>query len=195
MTTPQQPSPEPSPDSAHIRVGDRERSHVLELLSAHFADGYIDINEFEERTGQAAVARTRGDLDVLLKDLPSGNSLAPIPNLAPDAQQRETAQPPVKRDADRELESLVKRGKRVEQFDSAIWSVAMILFFVFMIFTSWSYFWVFPIVAVGGSIAIRSFYQLDDEEEEIFQEINEKETSERNERLRQAAKRRRELEG
>src|SRR5690625_3886337 len=88
MTTPQ-PNSKPRPEHADVRVGDKERTHVLELLSAHFADGYIDVNEFEERTGHAATARTRGDLDSLLKDLPSGNSLAAVPSLNPEVQEQD----------------------------------------------------------------------------------------------------------
>lgn len=45
-----------------IRVGDAERHNALDLLSTHFANGLIDINEFEDRTEKAAVARTRGGL-------------------------------------------------------------------------------------------------------------------------------------
>lgn len=194
MTTPQ-PYSDPSPDNAHFRVGDKERNHVLDLLSAHFADGYIDVHEFEERTGHAAIARTRGDLDTLLKDLPSGNSSAPAPNLDPELQERQSSpHKAVAKNSDRELEELINRGKKVQRLDSTIWTVAMILFFVFMFLTDWSYFWLFPVGAVGGSIAIRAFYKLDDDDEEIFNEINEKEQNERSKRLRKAAERRRELE-
>ena len=35
-----------------IRVGDAERHNALDLLSTHFANGLIDINEFEDRTGR-----------------------------------------------------------------------------------------------------------------------------------------------
>lgn len=194
MTTPQ-PYPDPSPDNSHLRVGDKERNHVLELLSAHFADGYIDVNEFDERTGNAAVAQTRGDLDALLKDLPSGNSLAPAPNLDPSYQERESSpHAAVEKSSDRELEELVQRGKKVQRIDSVMWTVAIGLFFIFMFLTEWSYFWMFPVAAVGGSIILRAVYKLDDDEEEIFNEITEKEQSERSKRLRKAAERRRELE-
>ena len=54
MSTPQ-PDSNPYSEHADVRVGDKERGHVLELLSAHFADGYIDVHEFDERTGHAAV--------------------------------------------------------------------------------------------------------------------------------------------
>ena len=54
-----------------IRVGDAERSEALDRLGTLFADGYLDVGEFEERTGQAAVARTRGELSMLFDDLPA----------------------------------------------------------------------------------------------------------------------------
>ncbi|MDN6552851.1 MAG: DUF1707 domain-containing protein, partial [Corynebacterium flavescens] len=57
-------------DSENIRVGDSERSRALDELSTHFANGLIDINEFEERTGKAAIAKTRGDIRKLFLDLP-----------------------------------------------------------------------------------------------------------------------------
>ena len=53
-----------------VRVGDSERSAALDRLGTLFADGYLDVSEFEERTGQAAVARTRGELATLFDDLP-----------------------------------------------------------------------------------------------------------------------------
>ena len=194
MTTPQ-PNFDPGPENADLRVGDQERSHVLELLSAHFADGYIDVHEFEERTGHAAIARTRGDLDALLKDLASGNSLAPAPNLNPDTQdQPKAAQSAVEKSSEGELEDLLERGKRVQRADSIVWAVGMTLFFVSMFLLNWSYFWLFPIAAVGGSAVVRWVYRLDDDEEEIFNEIHEKEQTERTKRLRKAAERRRELE-
>lgn len=194
MTTPQ-PNFDPGPENADLRVGDQERSHVLELLSAHFADGYIDVHEFEERTGHAAIARTRGDLDALLKDLPSGNSLAPAPNLNPDTQEQPKAtQSAVEKSSEGELEDLLERGKRVQRADSIVWAVGMALFFVSMFLLNWSYFWLFPIAAVGGPAVVRWVYRLDDDEEEIFNEIHEKVQSERTKRLRKAAERRRELE-
>ena len=58
-----------------VRVGDAERSEALDRLGTLFADGYLDVGEFEERTGQAAVARTRGELSMLFDDLPA----APAP--------------------------------------------------------------------------------------------------------------------
>jgi hypothetical protein len=53
-----------------LRIGDAERSEMIETLSKHFADGRLDENEMRERVEAATAARTRGDLSGLLNDLP-----------------------------------------------------------------------------------------------------------------------------
>ena len=58
------------PDAPDVRVSDHDRSAVVEQLTRHFQAGRLDMNEFEERTGQALGARTRRDLSGLLTDLP-----------------------------------------------------------------------------------------------------------------------------
>ena len=42
----------------------------MNLLRDHCAVGRLTLDEFSERTGAALVARTRGDLDTILADLP-----------------------------------------------------------------------------------------------------------------------------
>jgi hypothetical protein len=49
-------------------------------LGRHLQDGRLDAAEFDERLGQAMTARTRGDLDRLLADLPR-----PLPERLPAA--------------------------------------------------------------------------------------------------------------
>lgn len=72
MTNEQDSSePEPARAAPEIRVSDRERDGVVELLSEHAATGRLTLAEFEERTEQALAAKTRADLDGLLRDLPS----------------------------------------------------------------------------------------------------------------------------
>ncbi len=53
-----------------LRVGDSERDEVAAQLSEHFAAGRLTISEFNERTEQALSSRTRGELDLVLNDLP-----------------------------------------------------------------------------------------------------------------------------
>lgn len=60
-----------------IRVGHPERERAIELLNDAFAAGYLDVTEFEERSGSIYAARTRGELRVALADLPSADLLFP----------------------------------------------------------------------------------------------------------------------
>ncbi|MCX6468098.1 MAG: DUF1707 domain-containing protein [Corynebacteriales bacterium] len=64
------------PDDA-IRVGNPERERAITHLNDAFATGYIDIGEFEERSGRVYEARTRGDLRSVLENLPVAASLFP----------------------------------------------------------------------------------------------------------------------
>jgi hypothetical protein len=54
----------------HLRVSDAERQAVTDRLAAHFAEGRLDHDEFDERNGRAMAASTRADLAGLLDDLP-----------------------------------------------------------------------------------------------------------------------------
>jgi hypothetical protein len=59
-------------DPRSVRVSDRERDHVVSRLKEAVSEGMIDIEEFDERTSHALVARTRGELDAVTSDLPAG---------------------------------------------------------------------------------------------------------------------------
>jgi hypothetical protein len=52
------------------RVGDADRNRVAELLKEAHAAGYLSLEETDERLGVALTARTRGELDRLVADLP-----------------------------------------------------------------------------------------------------------------------------
>lgn len=56
--------------AAALRVSDADRNGTLRRLHNAVALGLIDIDEFEERSAQVAVARMRTELDVLVDDLP-----------------------------------------------------------------------------------------------------------------------------
>ncbi|GHF10956.1 hypothetical protein GCM10017786_50790 [Amycolatopsis deserti] len=53
-----------------LRVSDAEREHVVEVLQKAIGRGMIDLDEFTERTDTALAARTRGELNAVLADLP-----------------------------------------------------------------------------------------------------------------------------
>jgi hypothetical protein len=58
--------PAPMPE----RAGDADRDRVVMLLRDHCAEGQLSLDEFSERTGAALAARTKGELDAMLADLP-----------------------------------------------------------------------------------------------------------------------------
>jgi hypothetical protein len=53
-----------------MRVGQVERDAVIEQLGRHTADGRLTLVEFEERVEEALGAKTRGELDLVLRELP-----------------------------------------------------------------------------------------------------------------------------
>lgn len=69
--------------TADIRVSNTEREAAVTTLGVHLSTGRLEMSEYEERCGQAAAARTRGQLEALFTDLP-----APHPDLS-------SASPPV----------------------------------------------------------------------------------------------------
>lgn len=61
----------PNPiDPRALRVSDAERTHVVNLLQKAIGHGLLSLDEFTERTDQALAAKTRGDLNAVLVDLP-----------------------------------------------------------------------------------------------------------------------------
>jgi hypothetical protein len=62
---------------AGLRVSDAERDAVAAELAEHLKDGRLDTAEFDERVGRAVTAKTRGDLDPLLADLPRRAQVPP----------------------------------------------------------------------------------------------------------------------
>jgi hypothetical protein len=98
---------EPVPE---LRVGDRERGETDALLRDALADGVLSLTEYEERAGQCWAARTRSELDAVVRDLPGAR--APVPAVAgapPGGPNRITAVM-----SESELASPVLPGQDVE---------------------------------------------------------------------------------
>jgi Domain of unknown function (DUF1707) len=55
---------------ADLRASQQERERTVERLRAHAGDGRLELDELEQRVEAALAARTRGELDALLADLP-----------------------------------------------------------------------------------------------------------------------------
>lgn len=59
-----------SVQSNELRVSDAERNRAVALLAKACADGRLSLDEYSERVNQALSARTRGDLSLVIRDLP-----------------------------------------------------------------------------------------------------------------------------
>jgi hypothetical protein len=69
MTDADPPVPTPAGPAAQ-RAGDADRDAVAAMLRVAAGEGRIDLSELEERLGQVNRAKTYGDLDLLVADLP-----------------------------------------------------------------------------------------------------------------------------
>jgi len=54
----------------NVRVGDADREAVAAQLREHYADGRLTLEELNERLDQAFAAKTKADLNVVMRDLP-----------------------------------------------------------------------------------------------------------------------------
>jgi hypothetical protein len=81
-------APPPGPvDPRTLRVSDAEREHVVGLLQKAIGQGLLSLDEFTARTDTALAARTRGELNAVLIDLPGMVHSALPESTAPRHQQ------------------------------------------------------------------------------------------------------------
>lgn len=71
-----------------LRIGDAERDSVTTALHDHFAAGRLDRGELDERLDTALAAKTRGDLQTIMSDLPAPHGL---PERVPEHRGRRHA--------------------------------------------------------------------------------------------------------
>jgi Domain of unknown function (DUF1707) len=65
----------------NVRAGDADRDAIAAQLREHYADGRLTLDELNERLDQAFAAKTRADLDVVMRDLPhAGWPVAGLPS-------------------------------------------------------------------------------------------------------------------
>jgi Domain of unknown function (DUF1707) len=72
----------------NIRASDTDRDRAAALLREHHAAGRLTAEEFSERLDRAFAAKTVGEIDGLLKDLP-GIDLYRLPDAALTRQSRQ----------------------------------------------------------------------------------------------------------
>ena len=66
------------------RVADADRDRTVTMLREHVVDGRLTLDEFSERVGLALEARTRGDLDAVMANLP--DAARPLSASMPEPQ-------------------------------------------------------------------------------------------------------------
>jgi hypothetical protein len=66
---------------AGLRAGDRDRDAVATVLREQHLEGRLDGDEFQERLERALAAKTYGELDALVADLPVPEPAPPRPPL------------------------------------------------------------------------------------------------------------------
>ncbi|MFF3438457.1 DUF1707 domain-containing protein [Streptosporangium sp. NPDC002721] len=65
-------------DRRHVRAGNDDRERVAEQLRTAVSEGRIDFEELTERIDLAYAARTLGELDQVVADLPRFSSALPV---------------------------------------------------------------------------------------------------------------------
>lgn len=80
-----------------MRASDQDRDRAAALLREHHAMGRLTAEEFGDRLDKAFAGRTIGDIDVLLRDLPTIDLYRLPESGAPEARlTRQPRQPPVR---------------------------------------------------------------------------------------------------
>jgi len=79
--------------NTRTRASDADRDRTVAALREHLAAGRLTVEEFDERMDKAYAAKTLGELDSLMADLPETD-----PGQPPDAPAyRSAARPPLAR--------------------------------------------------------------------------------------------------
>ena len=89
------------PDAASLRASDRDRDVVLGVLAEGYADGRITKEEYDERSGSTAAAKTLGELPALIVDLVPRTPTRPRSDLALASTEELHARAVQKWEADR----------------------------------------------------------------------------------------------
>jgi hypothetical protein len=121
----------PMPGDAKIRASDADRDRAAAALREHLAAGRLTIEEFDERLDQALAAKTLGELDQLMADLPV-TDLGQLPSASLD---RPAADPMLAgRASDRSIEA--GRG-RFPPARRAAWgplvTISLLLFMIWVL--------------------------------------------------------------
>lgn len=195
-----------------LLLSDAERLHALTVLGDHYASGRLDDSQFHARSGDVAAARTLGQLRGSFADLPGGTPLTSVDGLIVQSATAgggevalsssspsslvpapTGARTPATRDADADLEDLRRRGKLVESLDGVVIGLTLITFLVLQIVVDWQFAWiVWPSLVLTLGIP-RLALRYTDSDEKTYEKLKKADEKAREERLRAASERIREL--
>lgn len=184
-----------NPDPDDLFLSDEERTHALDALGKHYADGRLDSTEFYDRSGAVATARTLGALGEAFSGLPGGVPLTRVNGQVAKVPVNDNPPTTGGDNAAAELAALRARGNTIDSLDWIIVGITLITFLVLQVIVSWDYAWiVWPSLIITLSIP-RMILRFSDSDEEVYEELKKSDAAARKKRLSEATKRIRELEG
>jgi DUF1707 SHOCT-like domain len=145
----------PMPGDAKIRASDADRDRAAAALREHLAAGRLTIEEFDERLDRAYAAKTLGELDELMADLPTSD-LGQLPGSSLD---RQAAGPPLAgRHPDRPIQAGPGRFPPARRTAFGSWAaISLVLFMIWLASGAaggpW-FLWV--VIPLGALILVRS---------------------------------------
>ncbi|HEY2313405.1 MAG TPA: DUF1707 domain-containing protein [Streptosporangiaceae bacterium] len=130
-----------------IRASDTDRDRAASLLREHHAAGRLTAEEFSDRLDRAFAARTVGEIDGLLKDLP-GIDLYRLPDAA--LTRRPRPRPPARRNPG--------RGSRAWLAAWGVWfTVSLVCFVIWGLTSAPGYVWPLWVAAPLGAVLAGSW--------------------------------------
>jgi hypothetical protein len=127
-----------------LRAADKDREFVAEQLRTALSEGRLDLTEYDERLAKTYAARTYGDLDGILDDLPG--------TVPPGASQVVPAQAP-----DRPVAPHQRNPRAFPQWLGAIWggwfTVGLICTVIWAA-TGAHYFWPVWVIGPWGAVLV-----------------------------------------
>jgi hypothetical protein len=130
-----------------IRASDTDRDRAASLLREHHAAGRLTAEEFSDRLDRAFAARTVGEIDGLLKDLP-GIDLYRLPDAA--LTRRPRPQQPVRRNPG--------RGSRAWRAAWGVWfTLSLVCFVIWGLTSAPGYVWPLWVAGPLGAVLAGSW--------------------------------------
>ena len=130
----------------NIRASDADRDRTASLLREHLTAGRLSPEEFNERLDRTFAAKTVGEIDALLKDLP-GIDIYRLPDAALTRHPRQaTSDPP-------------RRGRRNRAWRTAwgAWFTAVLICFVVWGLSGHGYVWPLWVAGPWGAVLAGSW--------------------------------------